>query len=58
MDKDLATTILGGVMAAVTAAQPAIAASNGNFNTANILQLLFAVAMGIFGFFTNKKGGA
>ncbi len=56
MDKDKLTTILGGVGAAVTAAQPVInGVTTGSLHQQDYFQLVFAVIMGVFGFFTNKK---
>ena len=52
--KDTATTVLGLVMAAGTAAQPAMNAVDGSFHQADWIKLGTAVIMAIFGFFTNK----
>lgn len=52
--KDIATTILGGVMAAGMAAQPVLNGVSGSLHQADYMQLIMAVAMGIFGFFTNR----
>ena len=52
---DLATTVIGGLLAAGTAAQPIIATVDGSFNTQNWLQLATAVLFAVFGFFSNKQ---
>ena len=52
--KDLATTILGGVLAAGTAAQPIMNGVEGSMHQADYMQLTMAVVMAIFGYFTNK----
>jgi len=53
-NKDLATTILGGILAAGTAAQPVMNSVEGSMHQADYLQLAMAVVMAIFGYFTNK----
>lgn len=55
MNKDLGTTILGGILAAGTAAQPVVEAANGNWNTQTITGLVMSVVFAVFGFFTNKQ---
>lgn len=52
---DTATTILGGLIAAGTAAQPVIATVEGSLNTQNWFQLATAVLFAVFGFFSNKQ---
>ena len=54
MNKDLGTTILGGIVAAGTGAMPIVQMAQGDWNAMNIFQLVSAVAMAVFGFFTNK----
>ena len=54
ISKDLATTILGGVLAAGTAAQPVLNATQGSMHQGDYGQLVMAVVMALFGFFTNK----
>ena len=56
-DTDVLTTVIGGVGAAVTAAQPVLTAvqPGSSMHTQDWLQLAMAVIFGIFGFFTNKK---
>lgn len=54
---DLATTILGGLGAAVTGAQPVINAMTpgATMHSGDYLQLTMAVIFAVFGWFTNKK---
>lgn len=52
---DLATTVIGGLLAAGTAAQPILSAVDGSLNTQNWLQLATAVLFAVFGFFSNKQ---
>ena len=52
---DTATTVIGGLIAAGTAAQPVIATVDGSFNSQNWLQLATAVLFAVFGFFSNKQ---
>lgn len=52
---DLATTVIGGLLAAGTAAQPVLQAVDGSLNTQNWLQLATAVLFAVFGFFSNKQ---
>ena len=54
MNKDLATTVLGGLLAAGTAAQPVMASVEGTFHAQNWFQLVTAVLFAAFGYFTNK----
>lgn len=51
---DLATTVIGGLLAAGTAAQPVLTAVNGSLDTQNWLQLATAVLFAVFGYFSNK----
>lgn len=53
--KDTITTVLGGIGAVITAAQPVVSASQGNLDNNGIVQLILAVVFGLFGFFTNKQ---
>jgi len=53
-NKDLATTILGGILAAGTAAQPILNGIDGSLHQGDYLRLLMAVVMAIFGYETNK----
>ena len=55
MNKDMATTILGGIGAAVTAAEPVLNASSGTMHQGDYVQLAMAVVMALFGWFTNRK---
>jgi len=55
MNKDTLTTVLGGTMAALTAAQPVINAAQGSLHQQDYVSLLMAVVMAVFGFFTNKQ---
>ena len=52
--KDVATTVLGGFLAAGTAAQPVMSAVDGSFNQQDWIKLATAVFFAVFGFFTNK----
>ena len=54
MNKDLGTTILGGIIAAATAADPVVQVAQGNWDLQHIFQLVSAVGIAVFGFFTNK----
>lgn len=53
-NKDLATTIVGGVIAAATAAEPVINGMTSDFGTPDIIKLVIAVGMAVFGWLTNK----
>lgn len=56
MDKDKLTTLIGGIGAAVTAAQPVInGVSTGSLHQGDWFQLAMAVVFGVLGFFTNKN---
>ncbi len=55
MNKDLGTTILGGITAAATAAGPVVQMANGSWNATSIFQLVAAIGLGLLGFFTNKQ---
>ena len=54
ISKDAATTILGGIIAAGTAAQPVINAVDGSFNQTDWIKLATSIFIAVFGFFTNK----
>lgn len=54
ISKDVATTVLGGLIAAGTAAQPVINVVEGSFNQQDWVKLATAVFFAVFGFFTNK----
>ncbi len=56
-DRDLVTTILGGVGAAVTAAQPVVnmVQPGTSLHPQDWIQLAMAVIFGLFGFYTNKQ---
>ena len=54
MNKDLGTTILGGIIAAATAAEPVVMVTQGDWNFASVFQLVSAIGIAVFGFFTNK----
>ena len=56
MNKDTVTTLLGGLMAAGTAAQPVLNATQGSMHQGDFIQLAIAVCMSLFGYFTNKTG--
>jgi hypothetical protein len=55
MNKDSMTTILGGTIAALTAAQPVLNAASGSLHQGDYVQLAMAVLISIFGWFTNRK---
>ena len=57
VSKDTLTTALGGTMAALTAAQPIINGVQGSMGHTDYIQLVLAVVMSLFGFFTNKTSG-
>lgn len=54
MNKDLGTTILGGIIAASTAAMPVVEVAQGTWDIAHIFQLVSAIGIAVLGFFTNK----
>lgn len=56
-DTDLITTIAGVSIAIGSAAQVAVGqiAPGASMHSGDWLQLLFAVGMAVFGFFTNKQ---
>ena len=56
MNKDVGTTILGGIIAASTAAMPVVEVAQGTWDFQNIFQLVSAIAIAVFGFFTNREG--
>lgn len=51
---DLGTTIIGGVIAAATAAEPVIQVTQGAWDFQNIFQLVSAIGIALLGFLTNK----
>jgi len=55
MNKDLGTTILGGIISAATAAMPVVEVTQGTWDTASIFQLISAVGIAVLGFFTNRE---
>ena len=55
MNGDKITTVLGASMAALTAAQPVVNAVQGSLHQQDYVQLIMAVVMAVFGFFTNKQ---
>lgn len=54
MNKDLGTTILGGIVAAATGAMPVVEVTQGNWNGNTISQLVAAIGIALFGWMTNK----
>lgn len=54
LNKDLATTILGLIIAAATAAMPIVEVAQGTWTSTTIWQLVSAVGIAVFGYFTNK----
>lgn len=55
MNKDLGTTILGGIIAAATAAEPVVSTVQGDWDPANIFKLIAAIGISVFGWMTNKS---
>jgi len=55
INKDTATTILGGVGAVVTAVEPVMNATQGTLHQGDYVQLVMAAVMALFGWFTNRK---
>jgi len=55
MNSDKITTTLGAIGAAVAAAQPVVNATQGSLHQEDYIQLVMAVIMAVFGFFTNKQ---
>ena len=55
MNADKITTILGGCMAAGTAALPLLNAVQGTMHQSDYVSLVTAVLMAVFGWFTNKQ---
>lgn len=53
-NKDIITTVLGGVIGAGVAAQPVVNAVEGSFHTADFVRLFVALAIWANGYFTNK----
>lgn len=51
---DLGTTIIGGIVAAATAAEPVVSVVQGDWDFTNIFKLVSAIGIAVFGFFTNK----
>jgi len=59
MDKrDLAATVTGGILAAATAAEPILQGMNGTMHKGDYVQLIAAILMGVFSWWTKFKGGA
>lgn len=54
LNKDLATTILGLIIAAATAAMPIVEVAQDVWNATTIWKLVSAVGIAVFGYFTNK----
>ena len=55
-DRDLMTTIVGGIAAAASAAEPVLnGIQTGSLHQNDWVQLGIAVAMGIWAWATNKK---
>ena len=53
--KDTVTTVIGGLGAAITAAQPIMdSVGSGSLHQGDYVQLLAAVLVAVFGYFTNK----
>lgn len=58
MTTDRLATIVGSVAAAATAAQPVLNATQGSLHQSDYFSLITAVAMAVWGFFTNKQAQA
>lgn len=55
-DKDLVTTIVGGMAAAASAAQPVLnGVQSGSLHPNDWIQLAMAVLMGVWAWATNKQ---
>lgn len=56
-DTDIITTVVGGIGAAVVAAEPVLLAvqPGSSMHPQDWTQLAMAVVIAVFGFFTNKK---
>jgi hypothetical protein len=55
MNRDLGTTILGGIISAATAAMPVVEVTQGTWTKTSIFQLISAIGIAVFGFFTNRE---
>jgi len=54
-NRDTLTTVLGGIGAVLTAAQPVIATTQGtHIDSKGIIQIVLAAVFALFGFFTNR----
>lgn len=54
VSRDTITTIIGAVVAAGTAATPVLNATQGSMHQGDYIQLVTAVFLAVFGWFTNK----
>lgn len=55
MNASAAATVVGVVVAAATAAEPVLSATQGSMNSGDWTQLTTAVVMALFGWFTRFK---
>lgn len=55
MTKDTITTVVGSIGAAVVAAQPVLNGVQGSLHTQDYMQLVLAICVSVFSYFTNKK---
>lgn len=53
-NKDLATTVLGGIMSAGIGAEPVVNAVQGTMHTKDWFSLGLAVVVALYGWLTNK----
>ena len=53
--QDTKTTMIGAILAVLTAIQPAVAAFDGTFNYKSGIQVAFAAALAFFGYYARDK---
>ena len=56
MNASTVATLIGGAVAAATAAQPVLNGVQGSLHTQDYFSLSTAVVMALFGWFTKMKG--
>ena len=52
---DQKTTLIGAILAVLTAIQPAVAAFDGTFNWKSAVQVAFAAALAFFGYYSRDR---
>jgi len=55
MNANTAATVVGAVVAAATAAEPVLSATQGSMNSGDYVNLVTSVVMALFGWFTRFK---